>query len=67
MVYTKYSNNDEEINGGAYSQIKMKNEKKTNTEIDKQKNQTIVNIPTRTNNYNETEEKLKKFINFKFK
>lgn len=66
MVYSKYSNNNnEEINGGAYSQIKMKN--KTNTEIDKQKNQTIVNIPTRTNNYNETEEKLKKFINFQFK
>lgn len=63
MVYTRIRRNNysnDKINGGAYSEIKK-------NEIEQKKNQTIIDIPETKNNYNETEEKLKKFINFKFK
>lgn len=62
MVYSKKSRNNivnSKIIGGAYNEIKIKD-----LEIkDKNRNQSIVDIPTKK----DSDEKLKKFINFKFK
>lgn len=66
MVYSRKVRNNiynPQIVGGAYNEIKMdeiKNEK------DKNKNISIINIPTNKNK-SDVEEKLKTFVNFKFK
>jgi len=67
MVYSRKSRNiyNPQIFGGAYNEIKMddlKNEK------DKNRNISIIDIPTNKNKSNsDMEEKLKTFVNFKFK
>lgn len=63
MVYSRKSRiiNKPVINGGAYNEFKME---QLQTEKVKNKNETIVNIPTTKDN---TNEKLKRFVNFKFK
>lgn len=58
MVFTKKKR---QIVGGAYNEIKLNEIKQ---EKIKQDNQTIINDKKTKN---ETEDKLKKFINFKFK
>jgi hypothetical protein len=63
MVYSRKNRtvmNKSHIVGGAYNEIKI--EKEIEDKI-KNKNQTVINIPTK----NETDEKLKTFVNFKFK
>ena len=59
MVFTKRR---KQIIGGAYNEIKKEEIKEQQI---KQNNQSIINSPTLKNN--NTEDKLKKFINFKFK
>lgn len=58
MVYSKKK---KQIIGGSYNEIKQDEIKQQQI---KQKNQTIID---NKNTNNESEDKLKKFINFKFK
>lgn len=63
MVYSRKSTNV--IFGGAYNEIKMEDLKENK---DKKRNMSIINIPKNKNKSNsEMEEKLKTFVNFKFK
>ena len=61
MVYSKKSRNNikSPIIGGAYNEIKIKELENK----DKIRNQSIIDIPSKK----ASDEKLKKFINFKFK
>lgn len=63
MVYSRKSTNL--IFGGAYNEIKMEDLKENK---DKKRNMSIINIQKNKNKSNsEMEEKLKTFVNFKFK
>lgn len=65
MVYSRKSRNinRSQIVGGAYNEIKIN---KIKEDKDKENNLSIVNIPINKSN-NDMEEKLKTFVNFKFK
>jgi hypothetical protein len=60
MVYCRKTK--KQIIGGAYNEIIMND--KIREDKDKTKNLTILNFPT---SKNDTDEKLKRFVNFKFK
>lgn len=67
MVYSRKSRNifNTKIVGGAYNEIKMN---EIENDKDKNRNLSIINIPTNKNKSNsDMEEKLKTFVNFKFK
>lgn len=61
MVFVTKKRNDTDKIGGAYDEIKMEEQK------DKLKNVTVIkNVDTKNKNMS-SEEKLKRFVNFKFK